>query len=72
VVLGYQIGNGCLVPCLSENTYLLEGEGGLTQLYEKKMTYGREEIFVPVTQRNDWPFVVMFVAIFIFVGWMVR
>jgi hypothetical protein len=29
VVLGYQIGNGCVVPCLSENTYLLEGEDGL-------------------------------------------
>jgi hypothetical protein len=29
VVLGYQIGNSCLVPCLSEDTYLLEGEDGL-------------------------------------------
>jgi uncharacterized coiled-coil DUF342 family protein len=30
VVLGYQIGNGCVVPCLSEDTYLLEGEDGLS------------------------------------------
>jgi hypothetical protein len=31
VVLGCQSGNSCLVSCLSENTYLLEGEDGLTR-----------------------------------------
>jgi hypothetical protein len=32
VVLGCQIGNSCVVPCLSENTYLLEGEDGLSAI----------------------------------------